>query len=209
VLWLIEELQIPYNLINHKRVNGRAGPELKEIHPLGKAPILVTTEGRVIAESSAIAKYLIDTYDTDNKFKGDEKNDALRDEQLTSFSATNLNAFVIVSTLFNAMSSRSPFFVRPLMNGIHSMLKKGFLDTEFKAQFKYLDDQLEGQDYFMGKSPGRADFMMSWPIDMAAAQDIVKFSEFPRLKAWHERCKARDGWKRGIEKGNGYDLRTT
>ena len=204
-------MQIPYNLENHDRIKegkdaGRAAPELKKTHPLGKAPQLVTAEGRVITESSAISRYLIDRYDSAGKFKGDANNDAIRDEELTSFGSTNLNTNLTMELLFKAMTERSPFFVRPLISGMHGMLRRAFLGPEMKAQFTYLNDQLGEQDYFMGAAPGRADFMISWPIDMSTQQGFVNLNEYPKLKAWHERCKARDGWKRGIEKGNGYTL---
>ncbi len=175
---------------------------------MGKSPQLVTAEGRVITESSTIAKYLIDTYDTGKKFQGDgAKNDFLRDDELTSFSATNLNMHITMDLLFKAMAERAPFFIRPLVNLIHGGLKKAFLDAEFRAEFKYLDDQLGDQDYFMGTSPGRADFMISWPIDLVTQQNSFDLSPYSKLTAWHQRCHAREAWKRSIEKGNGYTLK--
>ena len=203
----MEELGIEYNLVNHLRVKDRAPPELKETHPLGKSPQLVTSDGRVIAESSAIAKYLIEKYDSQGNFKGDAKNDSIRDEELSSLSGTSFNSNVLIEMLFKAMATRSPFFVRPLITGIHGMLSKAFLGPELKAQLTYLNDQLGEQDYYMGHSPGRADFIISWTIDMASQQSIISLNDYPRIKAWNDRCKARDAWKRGIEKGNGYDLR--
>lgn len=160
----------------------------------------------MITESAAIAKYLIDTYDTADKFKGDAKNDAIRDEELTSLSGTNLNAYLILQLVFKAMTLRSPFFVRPVMSGIHGMVHKAFIGPEIKAQLTYLDDQLEGQDYFMGSSPGRADFMLSWQVDTGSQNGSFDLKEYPRLQAWHNRCKERDAWKRGREKGGRYDL---
>src|ERR1700744_4969928 len=88
ILWLLEELEIPYNLELHRRIDQRSPPELKQTHPLGKAPQLETGNGRVIVESVVIAKYLIETYDKTGKFKGDgDKNDWLRDEQLCNLAA--------------------------------------------------------------------------------------------------------------------------
>lgn len=208
----MEELQIPYNLVNHERIKSgkdafRAPPELKKTHPLGKAPQLIAPDGRVITESSAIAKYLIDKYDTAGRFKGGGKNDVIRDEELVSFSSTNLNSNLLTELLFTSMADRSPFFVRPFVSGIHSLLRKAFLGPEMTAQLTYLNEQLGEQDYYMGSSPGRADFVLSWPIDTATQWGFVDLKDYPMLKAWHERCKARDGWQRGIEKGNGYKLR--
>ena len=167
---------------------------------------MVTADGRVITESSAISMYLIQTYDKAGKFKGDASNDTIRDEELTSFSSTNLNTNFTIELLFKAMAERSPFFVRPIISGIHGILQRAFLGPEIKAQLAYLSDQLGEQDYYMGSSPGRADFMISWPIDIASQQGFINLDDYPKLKAWHERCKARDAWKRGIEKGNGYTL---
>lgn len=55
VLWLLEELGVPYELKLYKRhpVTRLAPPELKQIHPLGKSPVI--TDGElVVAESAAI-----------------------------------------------------------------------------------------------------------------------------------------------------------
>ena len=55
ILWLLEELSLPYQVKQHKRdPNTRlAPPELKRVHPLGKSPV-IEDDGRVIAESGAI-----------------------------------------------------------------------------------------------------------------------------------------------------------
>ena len=63
ITWMLEELGQPYEVINYARdpVTNLAPPELKAIHPLGKAPIL--RDGKVtLIESGAIVDYLIRTY---------------------------------------------------------------------------------------------------------------------------------------------------
>jgi len=70
ILWLLEELNVDYELKIYKRQpNMLAPPELKEVHPLGKSPVLeVQAEGLppiVIAESGAIIEYLLDHYGPD------------------------------------------------------------------------------------------------------------------------------------------------
>jgi glutathione S-transferase len=67
ILWLLEELNLEYELkIYERKPNMLAPPELKEVHPLGKSPVLeVQGEGLepiVIAESAAIIEYLLDYY---------------------------------------------------------------------------------------------------------------------------------------------------
>jgi glutathione S-transferase len=68
ILWLLEELQIPYELKTYKREKSKlADPKLKEIHPLGKSPLLeiesaATSKPLVLAESAAIVEYLSDHF---------------------------------------------------------------------------------------------------------------------------------------------------
>src|SRR5580698_8330922 len=71
VLWLLEELGVPYEIVRYQRQpDMRAPAELRAMrpaaefpanHPLGKSPV-VTDNGNVIAESGAIVEYLVDTY---------------------------------------------------------------------------------------------------------------------------------------------------
>lgn len=56
MLWLLEELGISYNLVNHSRhpVTHLAPASLCEVTPFGKAPTLMTADGDFIIECSAI-----------------------------------------------------------------------------------------------------------------------------------------------------------
>ncbi|KAG8887945.1 hypothetical protein FRB98_008703 [Tulasnella sp. 332] len=62
ILWLLEELQVPYQLKKYQRLPSQlAPPELKAIHPLGRSPVI--TDGDVtLAESGAIVEYIITKY---------------------------------------------------------------------------------------------------------------------------------------------------
>lgn len=59
VLWLLEELALPYQIVRHERdpKTMLAPPALRAIHPLGKSPVVVDG-GLTIAESGAILEYL-------------------------------------------------------------------------------------------------------------------------------------------------------
>ena len=59
VIWLAEELGLPYELVRHQRDPRTmlAPASLKALHPLGKAP-LVAHRGRVLAETGAIVAAL-------------------------------------------------------------------------------------------------------------------------------------------------------
>jgi len=63
VLWLLEELGLPYEIKKYQRdaKTMLAPPELRAVHPLGKSPV-ITDDGLTVAESGAIIEYLLDRY---------------------------------------------------------------------------------------------------------------------------------------------------
>lgn len=76
VLWLLEELEMPYTRVDHQRdAQTHLAPEsLKAVHPLSKAPVIVDTgidgsaAGEVIlCESSTIMEYILDQYEISQK----------------------------------------------------------------------------------------------------------------------------------------------
>jgi len=63
IIWLLEELNIEYEIIAYQRNKDTflAPDALKQIHPLGKSPV-IEDNGLIVAESGAITDYLITTY---------------------------------------------------------------------------------------------------------------------------------------------------
>jgi glutathione S-transferase len=69
LLWLLEELQMTYKRIDYRRdAKTHMAPEsLKEMHPLGKAPVRIDGDV-VLCESSAVMKYIINQ-DEQHRFR--------------------------------------------------------------------------------------------------------------------------------------------
>ena len=63
VLWLLEELAMPYRIENYQRdpKTNLAPPELRAIHPLGKSPVMQDGD-LILPESGAIIEYLLERY---------------------------------------------------------------------------------------------------------------------------------------------------
>lgn len=64
VAWVLEELQLPYELKVYRRIEGkRAEPSMKSDsgNPLGKSPYLIDGDVK-LGESAALVKYLIERY---------------------------------------------------------------------------------------------------------------------------------------------------
>ena len=74
ILWLLEELGLEYEIKRYQRDKKTmlAPPELKQVHPLGKSPV-ITDGDFVIAESGAIIEYLVKKYGKGRLKPTDEK----------------------------------------------------------------------------------------------------------------------------------------
>ncbi|RDL38758.1 Uncharacterized protein BP5553_03098 [Venustampulla echinocandica] len=204
ILWLLEELGIEYNVVNHKRKRGRAPAELSKVHQLGKSPTLVTSTGRVVVESTAVASYLIETYDTTGKFA---TRDPLRDEELTSFAGSSLGNVTAIELLVDLLATVPPWPISWFLGTVRSQVQKTFTTAEFEKAMRFLESELGDQEWFNGENLGRSDIIISWPLDCIAGRKWVNFDkDYPKLAAWRKRVTERDAWKRGLEKGNGYDL---
>lgn len=70
MLWLLEELKIKFDvkLYHRNKETSLAPPELEQVHPLGKSPVVVITppgegaEPIVLAESGHLAQYLCEHF---------------------------------------------------------------------------------------------------------------------------------------------------
>ncbi|KAI1778050.1 hypothetical protein F4818DRAFT_456051 [Hypoxylon cercidicola] len=217
VLWLLEELGIEYDLVIHKRVQNRAPPALKEVHPLGKSPTLVTPGGRVLTERSAISLWLINEYDEGARFRlppssGSAGEDAVREDQLLSLGGSTLAPLLMIKLILGLAVRQAPLLARPLVRAVRHALDRAFLDAELALVFGYLDAQLaeggEDRAWFLGTAqPTRADFCLLWYVDWAAQWGWTDFDRYPRLKAFRARCTERPAWKAALEKGGGYNLK--
>src|SRR5258708_32247048 len=61
IVWLCEELGIPYELKRYARAPLLAPADYKALHPVGAAPVIADGD-LVLAESGAIVQYIISKY---------------------------------------------------------------------------------------------------------------------------------------------------
>lgn len=166
--------------------------------------MLELPDKRVISESSAIIAYLLRTYDTSNRFAAQ---DWIQDEVLTSFAGASLGPVNAIETLFDIAEKQTPWPFKLIAKAVRRGIQKVFTSAELENGLRYLENELGEKKWFNGEELGRVDFMLSWPLDTQAQRGWVDFPKrFPKLAAWRARVVERDAWKRGIAKGNSYDL---
>jgi glutathione S-transferase len=192
-------------LVLYKRDKGhRAPPELLDVHQLGKSPVFVTADGRTIIERSAISAYILKTYDTTGKHA---PSDWVKDEILNSYAGASLGPLTTVELMFDLAAKHTPWPLVYIARAFRKGIQRDFTTGEFKKSMTLLEGELGDNEWFNGKEFGRADIMLSYPIDeiyMRKWADLEK--DHPKISAWRQRVWERPAWKRGLEKGNGYDL---
>lgn len=207
VLWLLEELELPYEIIRYQR-NPKtmlAPPELQAIHPLGKSPV-IGDDGQVIAESGAIIEYILDKYGQ-GRLQPDDGPTALKFNYWLHYAEGSLMPLMVMKLVFSSIpKGPMPFFIRPVAKAIVAGVDRAFLAPQASTHLRFVEGELAKQPWFMGDEFSAADIQMSFPIEAAAARMGLTQSSFPKTSAWLERIHARPAYKRALERGGEFQL---
>jgi glutathione S-transferase len=112
-----------------------------------------------------------------------------------------------IELLFDLAAKHTPWPLVYIARALRKGVQKNFTAAEFKKSMTYLEGELGDNEWFNGKELGRADVMLHFPLDNFYARKWVDLEkDYPKLAAWRTRVWERPAWKRGLEKGNGYDL---
>ena len=207
ILWLLEELGLDYAIKNYKRdpQTNLAPPEMRDLHPLGKAPI-ITDGDNTLAESGAIIEYLMDTYD-DGRLRpaaGTKSRQCFT--YWLHYAEGSFMPFMILSLIINRIeTAKMPFFIKPIARGITSKVRDGYLDANVKRNLDFMESALSDSPWFCGDELTAADIQMSFAIEAAAVRTNLQ-DEYANLAAFLERVRARPAYQRALEKGGPYDL---
>jgi glutathione S-transferase len=190
ILWLLEELGTPYEMVKYQRLEGLplAPPELKQVHPLGKSPV-VTDGDRTIAESGAIVEYIIDRYGN-----GRMKPAPGSDEYWTYVEwmhyAEGSAMLPLLLALYAGFLGDGAALLRPR------------IDSEIANHLSYIERGLAGREFLVGTGLTGADIQMLFVLEAAGA----RLEPYPASVAYRDRMHARPAYQRGIERGGPYQL---
>jgi len=191
ILWLLEELELPYEIQFYWRDAHRMAPaELQRVHPLGKSPV-ITDGGRAIAESGAIVDYIVRHY-AHGRLCPDPASGDYDD---------------YVHWLHYAEGSASlPFVILPIANSFGKMATplRRRVDHELALNLGYINEHLRERDYLLGDTLTAADVQMSFVGELAV--NFTDVSNLPNLAAWVARFQARPAYRAAIARGGPYGL---
>jgi glutathione S-transferase len=192
ILWLLEELSIPYEIKIYQREpkTNLAPLALKCVHPLGKSPV-ITDQGLNIAESGAIVDYIVRRHGNGRLVPPTQSRAYDQYVQWLHYAEGSAMLPLIMKGTVSHLGSTW----RPL---------KSMVDNELANHLGYIDACLERCDYLLGDDLTAADVQMSFVGELAAIR--TDRTLYPNLDRWVHRFQARPAYLAAIEKGGTYHL---
>jgi glutathione S-transferase len=167
-----------------------APPELRQVHPLGKSPVL-QDDSLVLAESGAIVEYLVERYGP----------------HLAPAPGSPERPRYLHWMHYAEGSAMPPLLLRLVLSRLGPLgwPARGFVDRQLRLHLDYMEASLGHTDWFMGDSFSAADIQMSFPLQAAAARGGLDQSR-PQLLAFLQRIEERPAYRRALAKGGAYKL---
>jgi glutathione S-transferase len=207
VLWLLEELGLPYEIRLYER-NAKtmlAPPELRKVHPLGKSPV-ITDAGLTLAESGAILEYLVQRYGDGRLRPPPGTPDAIRYLYWMHYAEGSLMPPLLMKLVFDQIEkARMPFFAKPVARTLVHKVLKGFVMPQIKTHLDFLETELGASPWFAGAEFSVADIQMSFPIEAAQARAGLD-SARPRLMDFLQRIHERPAYARAVKRGGEFGI---
>ncbi len=200
VLWLLEELGLPYEVRRYARDPGtmQAPAELRAVHPLGKSPV-VTDGARVVAESGAIVTHL--TARCGGALVPADGEGQARYTYWLHYAEGSAMPPLLLKLVFSRLAPSSPALLRPLVRAIAGRVLTGFVDPELARHAAYWEAELAARPWFCGEAFSAADIQMSFPLEAFAARGS---GAGPRVTDWLARIHARPAYQRALRRGGPY-----
>src|SRR5438876_10022365 len=151
LLWLLEELGLPYEIVRYQRQpDMRAPAELRAVHPLGKSPV-ITDNGNTIAESGAIAEYILDTYGEGRLVPPPKTPERLRYTYWLHYAEGSAMPPLLLKLLFDRIANGPvPFFVKPVAKAISHRVLTTFVNPQIELHLAFMETELEKSRWFAG-----------------------------------------------------------
>ena len=178
------EAGLPYDLVkvDLKAKKLENGDDYLAINPKGQVPALGLDSGALVTEGPVIVQYIADQAAAKNLAPTHGSDERRQLQEYLGF---------INGELHKNFS--------PLFQPVFDDEVKGFFKTRLMGKFKYLDGQLAGKDYLLGKDFSVADgylfVMLKW-----ADRVSLDLSELKNLKAYKDRVAARPQVHAALEK---------
>ena len=202
VLWMLEELGQPYELVLYERNKKTmlAPPSLKAVHPLGKSPV-ITDGAQTLAESAAILEYLVEKYGEGRFAPAPGTPEHLSYRYWMHYAEGSAMPPLLLKLIFDRVeSSPMPFFVKPIAKKISSQVKGLFILPNIETHLDFQEASLAEHPWFGGPEFSAADIQMSYAVEAARSRGGLNETR-PRLMAFLAAIQSRPAYQRASARG--------
>jgi glutathione S-transferase len=189
IVWLCEELELPYRLVRYDRTPEGGGPDnYKALYPYGTAPVIQDGD-LVLGESGAIVDYLIARHGHGRLAVGPEHPDFADYLYWLHFANGSFmsGGLMVLGLKFAGV---------PLSGAL------GRLSARWNRAFEVVDQRLGQAPYFAGDSFSAADIMMHFPLTTMRMFVPYDISGHANILAYLQRIAERPAFKRARQKGD-------
>jgi glutathione S-transferase len=136
--------------------NGWRSDREKLTHTQAQSPVAVVTDNGetiTLAESGAIVEFLIERYGGD-KLAIPPTSSSMQDraDYLYWLHYAEGSAMLpsMLAMVFGRLPAQAPWFIRPILQGVSTGALDKMIIPRLKAQYGWIDKNLEGKDFFVG-----------------------------------------------------------
>jgi len=186
VVWLMEELGLPYKLVWHDRgPDGLAPPEYLALHPAATAPV-VEDGDLVLAESAVILEHVCHRHAGGRLTVGPERPEY--EEYLYWMHFNNNVQGLFFAKL--AMGARQ--------DGAERERVAGFIKRREDAYYRHLDRRLGESPYLAGPELTCADVMVAFNVTELPLFGGRTIEDLPNVRAYVARLEQRPAYARAM-----------
>lgn len=187
VVWLMEELNLPYTLTWYNRGADRlAPPEYLALHPAATSPV-IEDDGRVLAESVVILEHICHRH-AGGKFTVGPGQSNYTDYLYWMLFNNNVQGLFFGKLALPDQSSDSPMVE----------LIRAVVARREDAYYRHLDQRLAESEHLAGREFTCADMMVMFNITSLPLFGGRSCDDLPNVKAWAERIGQRPAYRKAM-----------
>ena len=187
IVWLMEELGLPYRLKWYERKPNRAAPdEFLKLHPTAMAPV-IEDGGRVLAESAVIVEYICHRYAGGKMTLGSTQPDYYD---------------YLYWMHFNNSAMGLRFTKSVLAAGASGPVADTMKEVAFRREeqyYQYLDQQLGKTPFLAGPEFSCADIMTVYRLTTGVLFGARSIDDLPNVIAYVKRIEARPAYQKAMQ----------
>jgi glutathione S-transferase len=184
VVWLMEELELPYKLEFKRGDLMGSMAAIRALSPIVPMAPTVKYGDQILVESGAIMELIVTRHAPDKLRPKADSRDYPNHLMFMHYAEGSLAARLFSD--YRAWRTAPPTARSPLV------------DSEATVQFA--EAHLAAHPWFGGAEFSTADIMMLFPLNVATSLNIVDEAQFPKVAEWKARVEARPAYKRMLAK---------